>query len=94
MVTSAPKTLPDARELAADDAAAEHDDRRGNPLEAQRLLGGDHPLAVDVEAGQRLGVGAGGEHHVRAGVRRVADGHLLRPGQPAGALDDGDPAAT
>jgi hypothetical protein len=86
------EALPDARELAADDAAAEHDDRRGHPVEAQRVFGGDHPLAVDVEAGQRPGVGAGGEDHVPAGVRRAADGHLLRPGQATGALDDGDPA--
>ena len=63
------EALPDAGELAADDAAAEHDHRRGHPVEPQRVLGGDDPLAVDLEAGQRARVGAGGQHDVLAGVR-------------------------
>ena len=70
---------PHAGELAADDAAAEHDHRGRHPVEAERVLGGDDPLAVDLEAGQGAGVGAGGEHDVRAGVRRVVDGDLRGP---------------
>ena len=52
---------PDAGELAADDAAAEHDHRARDVVQGQRVLGGDHPVPVDLEAGQRAGVGAGGE---------------------------------
>ena len=85
--------LPDARELAADDAAAQNDHGGGYPLEAQRMLGGDHPLAVDVEAGQRPGVGARGEDDVGAGEGLAVHGDLTRTGQPAGALDDGDAAS-
>ncbi len=83
---------PHAGELAADDAAAEHDHRRGHAVEAQGVLGGEHPLAVDLEAGQGLGVGAGGEHDVAARVGRVADGDGARSGEPALALDHGDAA--
>ena len=35
-------------------------------VEAQRVLGGEDLLAVDLEAGQRPGVGAGGQHDVAA----------------------------
>ena len=70
IVTSAPKLRPHAGELAADHAAAEHDHRGRHPVEPQRVLGGEHPLAVDVEAGQGPAVGAGGQHHVLPGVRR------------------------
>ncbi len=42
--------------------------------------------------GERTAVGAGGEHHVGAGVLGAVDGDGARAGQRAGALDDGDPA--
>ena len=45
-----------------------------------------------VQAGQAAGVGAGREHHVAAGVVGAVDRDLLRPGEPALALDHGDPA--
>ena len=44
---------PHAGELAPDDAATQHHDRRRDPVEPQGVLGGDDPLAVDVETGQR-----------------------------------------
>ena len=83
---------PHARELDADDTAAEHDHRRRHPVEAQRLLGGDHALAVDLEAGQRAGVGAGGEHEVVPVYVASPTVTVTGAGHPALALDDGDPA--
>jgi hypothetical protein len=68
--------LPDAGELDADHAAAQHDRRRRHPVEPQRVLAGDDPLAVDLEAGQRARVGAAGQNHVAAGV--APTGHLDR----------------
>ena len=62
-------------------------------LQAQSVVGGDHALAVDVEAGQGLGVGTGGEHEVLAGVRRVADGDLAGTAHASRPLDHGDAAA-
>ena len=74
---------PDARELHADDPAPEDDDRRRHPVEAQRLLGGDDALAVDLEAGQAARVGAGGQDEVLAGVRVAPTvtwrGPVIRP---------------
>ena len=58
---------PHARELAADDAAAEHDDRLGHPVEAQGVLGGEHPLAVDLEA--RAGTWSRSRRPARRGGR-------------------------
>ena len=66
--------LPHAGELAADDAAAEHDRRGRDVVEAQRVLGGHHPRAVDLEARERTAVGAGGEHDGLAGVLGAVDG--------------------
>ena len=66
IVTSAPKELPDARELDADDAAAEHGDLLGHEVELERLLARDD-AAADLEAGKRARVGAGREHDVLAG---------------------------
>ncbi len=83
---------PDAGELAADDTAAEDDHRPRHRLEAQRLLGGEHAVAVDLQAGERSRVGAGREHDRLADVRRPVDLDRARPGEPAGALDDGDAA--
>ena len=44
---------PDAGELDADHAAAEHDRGGGHAVQRQRVLAGDDPLAVDLQAGQR-----------------------------------------
>ena len=57
---------PDAGELDADHAAAEDDRRRGHPVQLQRVVAGDDPLAVDLQAGQAARLRAGGQHHVRA----------------------------
>ena len=83
---------PHAGELRTDDTPAEHDDGGGHALQAQRVLGGQDLLPVDLQAGQRPGVGAGGQHEVGAGVGGAVDGDLAGPGHRAGALDDGDPA--
>jgi hypothetical protein len=83
---------PGRRELAADDAAAQHDRRLGHPVELQGVLAGDDPLAVEVQARQRARVGTGREDQVRAGVAVVADLHRLRPGQVPLAVDDVDAA--
>ena len=64
----------------------------GTALEPERVLGGEDLLAVDLEAGQRLAVGTGGEDDVLAGVRRAGDLDGVRAGEPALALDDRDPA--
>ena len=86
---------PDARELAADDATAEDDHRPRHPVEPQGVLGGEDPLAVDVEPRQGLAVGAGRQDHVLPGIgpRAVGgdDRDLARTGQPALALDHRDP---
>ena len=38
----------------------------GHPVQAQRVLAGDDPLAVHLQAGQAAGLRAGGQHDVRA----------------------------
>ena len=81
---------PDARELDADHAAAEHDDGRRYPVEAQRVLAGDDPVAVDLETGQRPGCGAGRQQDVPALVPLPGDLDRRRGDQPALALDVGD----
>ena len=83
--------LPDARELDADDAAAEHGDLAGHEVELERLLARDH-AAADLEAGQRAGVRAGREDDVLADDAVVADLHGVRRDEAALALDDGDAA--
>jgi hypothetical protein len=54
------------------------------------VLAGDDAFAVDLEAGQRLGVGAGGQHDVRSGVAGAVDLHRVGCDKSALALDDGD----
>src|SRR3712207_1977414 len=79
--------LPGAGELAADDAAAE-DDRRGRyAVHVQRVVAGDDPRPVDVQAGQRPGVGTGGQQHVLALVALPVDLHGGGGDQTALALD-------
>ena len=93
MVTSAPKlrhTLANSQPITPPPSTI---DRRRDPVEPQRVLGGDDPLAVDVEAGQAAGVGAGGEHDVRRRCRPCRrPSTCVRAGEPALALDHGDPA--
>src|SRR3569833_880085 len=81
---------PDAGELHADHTAAEHGHRLRGPVEDERVVAGDHPLAVDVEPGQRAGHRAGGQDDVAALVRRVARAHLGRADEADLALDDRD----
>src|SRR6185437_15255347 len=76
-----------AGELDADDAAAQDDHRIGHPVERERLVGGDHALAVDVESRQALRLRPGGQHHVLGLVDRVADPYAGRRLQPPGPLD-------
>jgi hypothetical protein len=64
---------PQARELDADDAAAENDHRRGDALEPQCLIARDDAPA-ELEPGQRARSGARREHHVGALIDVVADG--------------------
>ena len=78
----------------SDDATAEHDHRRRHlvqPLSA--CLGGDHPLAVDVEAGQAAGVEPEARTTWRPAYARPSTVTPVRSGQPPGAPDDGDAAA-
>src|SRR5690606_32339282 len=57
---------PHARELDADDTAAEHGDLLGHEVEGECTLGGDD-AAAELEARKRARVGAGGENNVLAG---------------------------
>ena len=83
--------LPDARELDADDAAAEDRDLLRDEVELERLLARDD-AAADLEAGQRARVGAGGEHDVLADEAVVADLDGVRGDEAALAFDEGDAA--
>ena len=84
--------LPDARELDADDAAAEDDRRaRGSRSSSSAWSLGEDP-AADLEARQRAAVRAGREDHVRAAVDVVADAHRRAGLEAALAGDDGDAA--
>ena len=87
--------LPDAGELHADHAAAEHDDRRRHRRRASaRARCVMIRVAVDLQAGQRPRVRAGREDdRLGGGVRRAVDLDGRRRRQPAGALDDRDLAA-
>src|SRR6185312_9238073 len=84
---------PRAGELAADDAAAQHDRRRRHAVQPQRVVAGDDLGGVDLDAGQRARVGAGGQQHGPALVGPAAGLHRRRGDQPALALDVGDAAA-
>ena len=66
---------------------------RGTWSSVQRVLGGEHPLAVDLEAGQRPGVGAGGEDDGAPTYRAPSTSTVRSADEPALALDDGDAAA-
>ena len=93
MVTSAPNerhTLANSQPITPPPSTITD---AGTDSRPQRVLGGEHPHAVDLEAGQGARVGARREHDRLADVRRAVDLDRARPGEPAGALDDGDPAA-
>ena len=79
--------LPRAGELAADHAAAEDDRGGGQRVEHHGVLGGDDADAVDLQAGQRLHVGAGRQHDVLADHTLAVDLDRVRGDQLAGALD-------
>jgi hypothetical protein len=81
---------PYARELDPDHAAAEDDDRTGHPVQLQRVVGGDHVRAVDLQPGQAAWYGPGGEHHVLGFVDSVADPDRVRRFEPARTLDGVD----
>ncbi len=83
------EALPDARELHADDPAAEHDHAVGHVVEVDGL-GGGHDAAAELEPGQRLGVRAGGQHEVAAGVALPVDLDGVGADQRAVAVDHGD----
>ncbi len=83
------EAAPHARELDADDAAAEHDHAVGHVVEVDRLGRGQHP-AAELEPGQRLGVRAGGQHDVAAGVALPVDLDGVGADERAVAVDHGD----
>ena len=83
---------PDARELDADDPAAEHDDPLRDVVEVQSLIGG-HDAAVDVEARERSRVGAGREDDIGARVLLAVHLDGVRGDEAPGALDIRDVAA-
>src|SRR5258708_2543718 len=56
----------------------------------ERVLGADHFGAVDVETGQRLHIGAGGQHDVLADDAFARDLNGVRRDELAGAFDVGD----
>ena len=76
IVTSAPKlrhTLANSQPITPPPSTATD---AGTRSRRSACVGGQDALAVDLEAGQGARVGAGGEHHVARGVRRVADRDL------------------
>ncbi len=62
-----PERVEEIGELAADGARAENDDRLGRALDHERLAAGDDFIAVDLDAGQRLRLGAGADEDGLAG---------------------------
>ncbi len=84
--------LPDAGELHADDAAAEHDHALGDVVEVEGLVG-RHDAAADVEAGQAARVRAGGQDHGGAGVLLAVHLDGVGADEAAVALDERDVAA-
>ena len=91
-----------AGELDADRAGAHDHDVLRQRVHLEDVVAGDDPLAVRIQAGQRLDPRAGGEDHVRgvqdplaaaaglAVLARLADPDLARTVEPAAAGDPGD----
>jgi hypothetical protein len=84
--------LPDAGELHADHAAAEDDHAARDVVEVERLVGGHDPTA-DLQARQALGVRAGREDDVAAGVALAVDLDGVGRDQAAGSFDERHVAA-
>ncbi len=82
--------LPRGGELDADDAAAQHDRGLRHAVEREGVVRGDDPVAVDLQARQRLRHGAGGEQDVAALDALTVDIDGGGGGEPALALDVGD----
>ena len=93
IVTSAPKDFQTLANSTPMTPPPRIDHRGGHPVELERVVADEHPGAVDLEAGQRLGRRAGRQHDVPARVRRVADLHRGGGDEPALALDELDAAA-
>ena len=89
MVTSEPNDWNTDANSTPMTPPPEDDDARRDEVEGQRLLAGHDP-AGDLEPGQRLGVGAGGEHDVAAADPAAADLDGGAVDQAAGALDQLD----
>src|SRR5690606_15697924 len=87
-----PEGPPHGGELAADDAATDHHGPRRDPVESQRVVGGEDAFAVDLEARHAAGTRAGGQHEVLAGHPAVTDLDGARTDETSLALEDGDPA--
>ena len=66
----------DVGELHAHRAGADDDERGRRALVADGAVGGDHQLLVDGDAGQRLGLGAGGQDDA-PGLERLGAGRAL-----------------
>src|SRR5829696_8868441 len=87
-----PHGAPEGGELDPDRPGPEHDHRLGQVVELQGVVGADHPLAVDLQARDRLGLGPGGQHQgpLRGQLAGPLDLHSARAGDPAAAAHDGD----
>ena len=90
MVTSAPKdfqALANSQPMTPPPSTIAD---AGHVVEVERVLAGDHALPVELEAGQRAGVGAAGQDEVLSGVGVAVDANRLSRTEPARALDDRD----
>ena len=83
---------PDRADLQPDDAGADDEQPLRHALQLQRAGRGDDPLLVDLDAGERRRIGAGGdddrlrlERLLAAVLRRDLD--LARRGDAAGAVE-------
>src|SRR2546421_2833551 len=85
-------TVVDTGKLGADRAGADDHDRLRHLIQVDGVIAVDHPVAIHVEPGQRLGPRAGRHHHV-LGVDHLAtvlDYDLVLRLDDALALEDGD----
>jgi hypothetical protein len=88
-VTLGTERAEDAGELDADHTAAQNHHPLWDVVKGQRLVGGHDP-AADLQAGQGLGVRAGGQHDIAAGIGGAV--HVDGVGVPEGpgAFDELD----
>ena len=80
---------PNAAELKADIAAADHHQMAGNLVEFQAAGGGDDLLLIHLDAGERHALGSGGDDDVLRVVAGAIDIDLAGRGDAAGALEPG-----